>query len=307
MKIKLVSVLKYFAKKGILLFLKTTNTVFSVARVLLFSSFNPTGNKIKNVSGCDCFILGNGPSLKEVLKSEMFLNNNSADLFVVNDFAISEYYEKIKPKFYVIADPGYWSNKAFEQTKIIRENVIASINLKTNWELTILVPAECYKTGFFQKQVQNKNVTILFFNTTEIHGFEKIVRGCYKYNLGMPQLQNVLVGAIYLAINIKYKKIYIIGADHSWLNDMFVNDRNQVCLLPNHFYGEAAKEKNSANVWLKCYGEPYRMDEILVDLSKMFKGYHLLNQYASSMATKIYNLTPNSFIDAFERKQSEFK
>lgn len=42
-----------------------------------------------------------------------------------------------------------------------------------------------------------------------------IIFNMYKENKMLPIMQNVLVGCIYIAINLGYKKIFIYGADHS--------------------------------------------------------------------------------------------
>ena len=51
----------------------------------------------------------------------------------------------------------------------------------------------------------------------------------------MPFSQNVLVAAIYISLNLGYKNIYLLGADHSWAHDVSVNDDNQLCLNDRHF------------------------------------------------------------------------
>ena len=164
--------------------------------------------------------------------------------------------------------------------------------------MVFLIPKQAHKTGLFDTEINNELIEVKFFNTTEVQGFNSLIRFCYKHNLGMPVLQNVMVAAIYLAINTRYKEIRILGADHSWLSGILVNKNNQVCQVNPHFYdGDEVK----ANVWLKFSGQPYLLHEVLIDLSRMFFAYHQLKAYAAYRNTEVYNLTKGSFIDAFKR------
>lgn len=67
----------------------------------------------------ECVILGNGPSLKKSLENDLdFISNRI--VFCVNFFATSDYFEVVKPKFYVFADPGFWG----KQTSLLLKDKI---------------------------------------------------------------------------------------------------------------------------------------------------------------------------------------
>ena len=104
---------------------------------------------------------------------------------------------------------------------------------------------------------------------------------------------------IYVSINIGFSEVNILGSDHSWTKELFVNNENQVCLTDNHFYD---KTKLEFNVFRRLDGSVYKMHEILRDYAYMFEGYHLLRKYGDYIGVKIYNRCSNTFIDAFERK-----
>ncbi len=80
--------------------------------VLRRGHYSPSAKKISGFgNNKECYILGNGPSLvKEFAKAEQVLANNVT--FVVNNFAKSEYYTKIKPAFYVLLDPVFFDDRA---------------------------------------------------------------------------------------------------------------------------------------------------------------------------------------------------
>ena len=52
-------------------------------------------------------LLGNGPSLSLELSN---LNYDDYEFMVVNQFALSTYFNRLKPKNYIISDPMYFSD-----------------------------------------------------------------------------------------------------------------------------------------------------------------------------------------------------
>ncbi|MFM7105462.1 MAG: hypothetical protein ACKOW8_08055 [Flavobacteriales bacterium] len=123
----------------------------------------------------------------------------------------------------------------------------------------------------------------------------------FRYNLAMPQAQNVLVAALCTAINMDYKSIRLYGADHDWHRTLHVNDTNVLCLKHVHFYEDEQEVKYVPFYKGMHNNETFRMDEIFAAWAKVFQGYHNIAAYARKRGVKILNATPNSFVDAFER------
>ena len=95
-----------------------------------------------------------------------------------------------------------------------------------------------------------------------------------------------------------YNSIFIHGADHSWLKDIYVSQDNKVFLTQKHFYDfHSAKPE----VMKKLGKGQRKMHEILEKFVLTFKGYHEINEFANRKKIKIFNCTKDSFIDAFER------
>lgn len=290
--------IKVFTKFLAATFIKFIYTFISLFKVLASSKYNVSIKSINDKG--KCYILGNGPSLKGDL-ADNFILLKSNKLFVVNNFAKSDYYIKLKPQYYVFADPAYWST---EENSIVRncKLTLEMIKDNTEWEMKIFVPFVALKNIWFRDFFKsNKNITLVTFNTTFIcdKGFEYSTLFFYKNNLAAPRIQNVLMSAIFISINIGLSEINILGSDHGWTKELFVNGENQVCIYENHFYD---KEKKDFNVFKRLDGTVYKMHEILRDFAFMFEGYHLLKKYGNDLGVKIYNRTTDSFIDAFERK-----
>ena len=97
-----------------------------------------------------------------------------------------------------------------------------------------------------------------------------------------------------------YKEIYLLGAEHSWLEDLCVKDDNVLYTVHKHFSGETdfmpmykAAPKNT---------ETSKVHEMMESYRRTFRSYWLLKEYASFRGAVIYNVTPDSYIDAFERR-----
>ena len=97
-----------------------------------------------------------------------------------------------------------------------------------------------------------------------------------------------------------YKEIYLLGAEHSWLQDLCVKEDNLLYIRHRHFSGETelapmhkAAPKNT---------ETFKVHELLEAFRRTFRSYWLLKEYASFRGAVVYNATPDSYIDAFERR-----
>lgn len=278
-------ILKKTIKRILNFILKFFNTLKFLALVVVKTDLR---NHIQKVEGTGLMtILANGPSLKDDLDKIDF---TKGDFCVVNDFYKSPWYSKIKPKYHVLADPLY-----FRTDEDIQPFVDA-----VKWNMTLFVPYNAWK----KMNILNKNpsdfITVVPYHSVNYQGFESLRNWFYEKGLSMPGPQNVLVPSIFNTINMGYNEIKIYGADHSWTENIRVNNLNQVCLVDSHFYD---KEQVKLLPWRK--GTPgreiYKMQEVLRDLAQMFDSYHDINKYSDFKNCRIVNCTANSYIDAFER------
>jgi hypothetical protein len=247
----------------------------------------------------EIFILGNGPSLKESLEINGALIEKK-NCLCVNNFAVTPFYEKIKPQYYLLLDPVYWESGLLDIIIQERESVFSAINKKTHWPLNIFLPGHSRKRFDWYGTLTNPNISIVFFNATALSGYNNVIHFLYERNYGMPHPQNVLVAAIFLAINMNYKHIYLLGADHSWHEDLALNDENVVCCRDKHFYDKSIVQLSP---WYKGdkAGTTWKMHEILHALALMFVGYHYIKEYACYKGATILNASNISYIDAFKK------
>jgi hypothetical protein len=278
---------------------KMIQTLLSLLKIVLMSSwsldkFYSKSTKNKSV------VLGNGPSLNTTMEESMEIIK-SCDTFGVNFFWKSDYYAKVKPKYYVIVSTNYWAKGKIDSNEEGRRQTFDAIAQKTSWPMTLIVPAVAKKNTAWQANlVLNKNITIKYINITPVEGFSGFEHWALRKNLGLPRPHNVLIPCIKLAVDLNYQEVFVVGADHSWLKDIYVGNDNRVYLSQKHFYDN----KPAPEVMYDGTSNRVRtLADMLMKFVYSFRSYFVLRSYAASRNISVYNATPESFIDAFERKE----
>lgn len=271
-----------------------TNAVqnlMSVAKVCL-QSRKPS--PLPEVSTDEIVILGNGPSLRKTVEEHRdFLDGKS--LMAVNFCATSDFYTELKPEFYLIADPLFW----IVDEK--RDTFFGALAERTAWPLHFFMPTRAMGDKRWQKIIAgNPNIKLHIYNTTPVEGSRRFAEWLYRHGFGVPRPHNVLIPSIAQAIRMPFRKIYIAGADHSWLPEITVTDDNEVLMNQKHFYDEG---KSKAEGVKQENLNTARLHTILFHMYTAFKAYFTLRDYARSMGKEVINITPGSYIDAFKRQK----
>ena len=270
------------------------NTALSAVKIAVVSKRPSKLEGLKRDSAEKCVVLGSGPSLKETLPERGREANTT--YLAVNTFVFSDFFESMQPEYYVILDPGMWLADA-ELTR----KTLSLLQEKTQWNLQLIVPFGARNSHFIEQLRNHPYVKIVFVNYVVFKGFSTVGHYFFRRNLAMPQSQNVLVAALFIAINMGYRDIEVWGADHDWHRSLHVDQNNVVCVKQIHFYETEQEVK-----YVPFYKGPhlkdtFRMDEIFFAWAKVFYGYHVLRDYAKTCGATIRNATPGSFVDAFER------
>lgn len=263
------------------------NTLKSCCRLALQGSVATLKGEPRD--GRPLIILGNGPSLRKNLKEDMELLKR-ADTLAVNFAANSAEFFELQPNYYLLADPHFFE-KALTDQNVAK--LIANLN-KIEFPMTLFIPA---KARAKQSLFNNPNLTIATFNFVAVEGFEWFENKMFDKGLGMPRPRNVMIPSIMTGIRLGYDRIYLLGADHSWLQTLSVNERNEVVSIQPHFYKEDAKEE--ARVKQEYVRHP--LHQVLESMMIAFRSYHRIQRYAEARGIKILNATPKSMIDAFPR------
>lgn len=269
----------------------------SVLKVILLSKFWLKSNKVDSKT---VVLMGNGPSFNQSYEKYGALINKSETL-AVNGFSRSELYEVIQPRYYIIGGQELWKEGLGQYFDDFALPVIDGILEKTTWDMYVFVEHKAKNSPRIKRISEHPKITVLYYNPTPIEGFDFVNRFFFKRGLGMPRPHNVLVPGIMCCIRMGYKKLIVLGADHSWHEELTVDENNNVMLNHEHFYD---KNPHRDNMKLKA-GRNRLIHEIFHKWMLSFKGYIEIEKYASKIGVKIYNSSEKSYIDGFERK--EFK
>lgn len=270
----------------------------TVIKIILLSRFNTKFNRIK-VSKDKVMILANGPSLKNFEFNK--LKHSDYSFLTVNFSPSTELFVEVKPEFHVINAPELWRTNVSDFYIQASEELFNHLATKVTWPLTLFIPFSARKFKKWKQIIaQNTQIKICYYNPTPVEGIPAINHLFYKWNLGMPRPHNVLIPSIMLLMSIKFKEIYLLGADHSWLKEIEVNDNNETLVCQKHFYDENSAKAETMN---KLGKGSRKLHEVLHKFYLGFRGYFDIKKYADTRQVKIYNSTKNSFIDAFDRKE----
>lgn len=247
-------------------------------------------------NGGTIIVLGNGPSLSINLNRDLKILENTPVL-CVNGFALSDFYEKIRPAYYVLADGAFWADNLPEKTRNFVDTTFEAIARKTNWPLVLFVPIEGIRACRKKLPITSyPHILVQEYNGTILKGFKSLVQSLLQLNLGMLSRQNVLIPSLILAINMGYPRIILLGADHSWHRNLFVTNDNVVCLKDEHFYDDS-----DTLVPLLIGERPSRLHEQFESMAKALRTYWEISDYMQKKNTIIINASEVSFIDAFRR------
>jgi hypothetical protein len=195
----------------------------------------------------------------------------------VSNFFVHPLFSRIKPNYHLFAGThppltnehiGNWWKDATE-------------SLTGNPKTRILLNAN-------DKKIKDQfNV----FNEQEV--FYYLGEGKFPVNFTrqIPDIQTVVHIAIYLAMYLGIKEIYLLGCDHSWITHFGQS---------MHFYQESQHSftRNNYSEWseIKDIGEEFKAYANLWDI------YRNIRSEARSINVDIFNATPGSLLDIFPRK-----
>ena len=275
-------------------------TKLSALRILLQSNF--IGIVQQESQTKPLLILGNGPSLNDTLINNPASTLQGFDLMAVNAAACSEQFSALQPKLYILNAVTYFQNDSELSPFYIqaKNDLFEALKEKTRWNMTLLVPFRAKKSIDFQMLItSNPNLNVSYFNQTPVEGLNFWSHRWYSLGWGMPRPHNVLIPGIMVGIRLGYKTIGIVGADHSWLADLSVNENNEALLRHVHYYATDGTQPMKVEDRID---RPRKLHEIIHKFYLSFKGYWQIKTYAKAKRVSIINASSVSMIDAFDRK-----
>ena len=237
-------------------------------------------------------ILANGPSLRRTLAERSdFLGRTTT--MCVNFMANAPEFSLIRPDYYVLADPHFFTGLSHENVKTLWDRIS-----RADWPMTLFVPVTRQRRAA-ELLGKDSAVKLATFNFVGIDAFAWLEKIAFSSGWAMPRPRNVLIPALMIAIRAGFTDIYIAGADHSWLETIRVDNDNHVVSVQPHFYNDSDAEKKRSVTEYKGY----HLHDILKSFCSAFNSYHQIARFARSRGVNIYNSTEGSYIDAFPRKK----
>lgn len=271
------------------------DTLFTLVRIAVSSSFKRTMPYHKQHPSC--LIAVNGPSLVDAMAKNAD-KLGDCDIVVVNHFATTDEYTRLKPNMYVMCDPVFWNLGCRPNTEANVRRTFDCLAKKTNWPCTIYMPRQASKSVFVREQIsRNPQLHLAFYNKTKCDGHQWLLDICMSRQLAMPRAENVLVAALALAVYSRCNRIYIAGANNDWTAHTWVDEQNRVRRDDFHFY----KEGDAA----KAVYFPGNMEDVVMSAYHTFHSYNQIASYVSRSKDeiRIINLCQTSFIDAFDKSE----
>lgn len=234
-------------------------------------------------------VMGNGPSLAPTLEGSGDALGRY-DKMAVNFAANTPMFAKVKPQYYILADPHFFDNPDDANVARLLENLA-----RVEWPMSLLIPFEAKKRCPLKP---TRYLSVSYYNSVGVEGFDWFENWAYRSRLAMPRPRNVLIPAIMTGMGLGYKEICLAGADHSWTSTLTVDETNAVLPSQPHFYKEDAAETERIRMVYKSIP----LHSVLYSFYLAFRSYFRIERYARCRGVAIYNATPGSFIDAFQRK-----
>lgn len=272
-------------------------SIISVLRILYHSKYE----KVPQVeSNRRLIVCGNGPSLGKQLEEnqEVFQAN---DVLCVNMFSTTEYFFKIKPRYYCMIDPGFFADPATITSDERKElDAVWAALERADWKMELILPRYFKKSRHLQERVRNLSINVRYLNMETFSGWGFLHEFFLKKQLCAPMAQTVLIAAVYYGLCRAYKEIVLLGAESNWFKELEVDENNQVYINDSHYYGE-----NNRRLLMAAGGRTLSIAEGLESDARAFRQYMFLASYATKRKCAIYNATPNSMLDAFPRIEIE--
>lgn len=240
--------------------------------------------RFKNIhSGERCFIIGNGPSIREqnlaLLKDEI--------TFTVNQIARNPQFQSVNTDYHLWADPAFFKTELccegdYELLKIMKQ-------LPKDTEC--FFPYYC-AANYINKFKLYNHINVNYYSPSELVDEEEEIDFTEFIRRGSTVVQY----AIRLAIYMGFKEIYLLGCECTTILNV-INARTSRYTMVTHGYDIDEKEKERAKHMY--YSLP--MEEYYRSECGIMSEYHIIGEYCKKKGIKLVNCTPGGLLEEFPR------
>lgn len=245
--------------------------------------------KLKNkFVGRRCFVLGNGPSLKELDLSLL----KEEQVFTVNQLMRDERFPQLSTNFHIFADPQYYQMDPENKYHLKLIEMIRNLGKGDN-KTEVFFPIEARE--FIEKmQLDNLSINYFLVGCNMYENYKKEI----DYTKGIPGFYTVVQYAISLAIYCGFSEIYLLGCDMTGYKQM--ERRILGAQDTEHSYTMTKEELQKG-----LHYEELSCETFFNGYAKMFVDYRRLYEYTQKRKIKLINLTKGGLLDSIPRQSFE--
>lgn len=277
-------------------FLRWIAVLRDVGRILRYVRLPPP--RLPERTSDTAVIIGLGPSLTRTMADWERLRH--CDCFAMNGFACTEWYAKVQPRSFFMADPLYRECVAAYPARLperaVEHDHLDALIESTTWPLTLFTTWDqrTVRTKLVPMMAANPNIRVISYSCCALLGALRY-RFC-RWRLGILGGTTVLQSVANVAIQMGYPQIYLCGADHDWVENVrFDEDVKRSYFEDVHCYPGKPRYYFGFSAYV-----PQPLYESLCHWSRMFYDYYDLAELARRQSTVIYNASVRSYISAFE-------
>ncbi len=229
-----------------------------------------------------CFILATGPSIKtqdlSVLSGELCIS--------ISNFFVHPDFKKIRPEFHVFAA----SHDPITDDQMVAWLKDAEAHFPDGQKVFLSVMDKYLVDKFelFKKQ------RVYYYHVNDAKKLQK--HSHISLTEELPKIITIPQTALYIAICLGVKEIYLLGVDHDWLLHIGQS---------KHFYEETQSALVNKGYVETVAKKETDLEKDFASSVKLWRQYRKIKEYALANEIEIWNSTPNSLLDVFPRKSLE--
>lgn len=239
--------------------------------------------------GNRCFVLGNGPSLKQqdlsLLKDEY--------VFTVNEIMRDDRFEQLQTNFHLFADEIYYKMDLKDEKC---NSILQLIRKLGEGPVKPYVFFPIQGEGSF-KELELENIEKCYF-FSGCNMYEKYKKDI-DYAKSVPGVYTVVQYAIMLAFYMGFSEVYLLGCDMTGYQE-FESIKLKKYNEDTHCYKLKKEEIDK-----KLEVRELSCEAFFKGYTQMLIDYRRLNEFANRKGIRLINLTPGGMLDCIPRGKYE--